>query len=755
MRTLLFPLFALLLTLTTSANINWPKFMARHDFVWEKIPTRWEEAPYLGNGNVGSQLYLDKKSGELRLQLFRIDIQDHRDNSHGWTAYSRPRLMLGSFYLKTVGKITGANWRMDLWNATLRGSIETDKGTLTFEHLVHTEDMAVLTKITTTGEESGHIWRWAPGPSKTTRKGYPRNEKEREKFIRIYGEIYRDTLKPFIPNPAVRLEKSGEINLAIQNLLAGGQYAVAWQDQKVAADTRRHIVSIEKSYPAATAAKTAAKTVARISSTEEAAWLKVHTDWWHNYYPASFFSIPDTRLESFYWHQMFKMACATREDRPMMDTAGPWIQPTPWPYITWDLNVQLCYWPTGPSNRLHLGRSLINVIEKNKQNLINNVRPKEWQVDSAYIPVVSAQDLIEPRNGDRRYFKCVGNLPWAMHNCWLLYRFSMDDEILRQTVYPMLKRSINLYRHLLIEGKDGKLHLPVTYSPEAGHAPDCNYDVALLKWGVQTLLWSAKRLGIEDPLIKDWEDIDKRLVDFPVDENGFMLGAGHPWNLSHRHYSHLLMAYPLYLVNQEQGPEEKALIKKSLEHWISFKGALKGYSYTGAASISAAIGEGNDSLKYLKGLERFLQPNGLYKEAGPVMETPLSAAQSMHDMVIQSWGETIRVFPAAPDAWQDIVFEDFRAEGAFLVSSRRAGGETKFVRVESLAGERCLVKPNFPKNAKAQCNANFQEVRPGVFLIHLKKGETATIWQGDGKNHLTGKPIPANPKLLNTFGLRN
>ncbi|MEQ8837577.1 MAG: hypothetical protein RID07_12295, partial [Lacipirellulaceae bacterium] len=345
----------------------------------------------------------------------------------------------------------------------------------------------------------------------------------------------------------------------------------------------------------------------------------------------------------------------------------------------------------------------------------------------------------------------------AMHNCWMHYRYSMDDELLRKKIYPLLRRAVNFQRHLLEEGDDGRLHLPPTYSPEyGGTAPDCNYDLALLRWGCEALLEASERLDIADPLRPAWKDLLERLADYPADENGFMIGRGQPFSRSHRHYSHLLMAYPLYLVNVDQ-PGQRELIEKSLKHWISFKGALQGYSFTGASSISAAIGNGNDSLKYLKGLERFLQPNGLYKEAGPVMETPLSAAQSMHDMLLQSWGDRIRVFPAGPDAWPDIVFHDLRTEGAFLVSAKRNDGETKFVRVKSLAGEPCVISPSLSGQVKITGNREhlLEEIEPGVFSIDLKKGEEALLWSGTKPVAATISPIPAEPSSVNTFGLRS
>ena len=110
--------------------------MAKHDLVWESLPTKWEEAPYLGNGNMGSMIYQDGENNTLRLQIFRVDVQDHRDNTDGWTAYSRPRFMIGSFYLKPVGVLRDCQWRLDLWNAELTGAITTDRGTIHIRHLV-------------------------------------------------------------------------------------------------------------------------------------------------------------------------------------------------------------------------------------------------------------------------------------------------------------------------------------------------------------------------------------------------------------------------------------------------------------------------------------------------------------------------------------------------------------------------------------------------------------------------------------------
>ena len=138
----------------------------------------------------------------------------------------------------------------------------------------------------------------------------------------------------------------------------------------------------------------------------------------------------------------------------------------------------------------------------------------------------------------------VGLLPWACHNLWLIYRHKMDDNVLRDKLFPLLKGAVNYYLHFLEKGEDGKLHLPKTYSPEYDAVEDCNFDLALLRWGCQTLLESAKRLNIQDPLMETWQSVLYDLVAYPMDENGLLIGKDMPYAFSHRHYSCLLYTSP-------------------------------------------------------------------------------------------------------------------------------------------------------------------------------------------------------------------
>ena len=341
----------------------------------------------------------------------------------------------------------------------------------------------------------------------------------------------------------------------------------------------------------------------------------------------------------------------------------------------------------------------------------------------------------------------IGLLPWACHNLWLIYRHKMDDDLLRDQLFPLLKQAVNYYLHFVYRGEDGHLHLPATYSPEYGSAQDCNFDLALLQWGCRTLLDITDRLHIADDLVPRWKEVVTDLVAYPVHpEEGLMIGHNAPYAFSHRHYSHLLAVYPLYLINREN-PEERELIEKSLRHWQSKPEALRGYSFTGASSIASALGNGNEALAYLEQLfDTYLSVNTLYRESGPVIETPLSAAQSIHDMLLQSWGGKIRIFPAVPDAWQDVTYKDFRTEGAFLVTAGRKEGCTEFVCIKSLAGEPCVVMTDI-KNPVFEAGRDLKvtKLSAAEYRIDLRMGEEVLIHPEGIVPDFTVRPIANGP----------
>ncbi|CAZ94336.1 glycosyl hydrolase family 95 catalytic domain-containing protein [Zobellia galactanivorans] len=732
-------------------KLDWPSFLSDHDLVWEQLPEAYTEGAFMGNGMLGNMLYKVPGKNAIRMEICRSDVQDHRGDDQGETPYSRGRLPIGHFLLVPKGEIEEASMRLDLWNAETSAKIRTSAGEILLRSYVHAESMLVVTEVNATEGENGFEWKWEGEKAISPRQLWGI---DKDQPFRVF-EGYKE-------NPPFELGETEGISYCLQPLLESGQTVTAWKEIDTGKG-RTLVVNVSHSWPDNKAKDLAVATVAQTRAKHFSELERSHRQWWHNYYPQSFVSIPDNKFESFYWIQMYKLASATRKDRAYIDNHGPWLEKTAWPYATWNLNVQLTYWPVYTSNRLPLGESLLNALWDNRENLRNNL-PEVYRKESYGIGRAAGTDCIASvgipgvDSGDWILDQAntpeIGLLPWACHNLWLQYRYSMDESLLREKVFPLLRGAINYYLYFLKGGPDGKLHLPKTYSPEYGQSyDDCNFDLALIRWGCETLLESAEILQISDPLAPKWKDVLENLVDFPENEEGFMIGKDQAYDRSHRHFSHLLMVYPLHLVHIDQ-PNGRERIQRSLNHWQSKKEYLMGYSYTGASSMAATLGEGNLALDYLKGLwGEFLRPNTLYVEDGPCIETPLSGAQSIHDMLLQSWGNKIRVFPAMPDVWADASFADLRTEGAFLVSAKREKGKTDFVKIKSLAGAPLIIAPGIKGKILTSGKRKFkmENIGEGLFSIDLKKNEEV-ILHTDQTKHFVLKPVSEKRRVGNYYG---
>ncbi|MFF2848285.1 glycoside hydrolase family 95-like protein [Streptomyces sp. NPDC058001] len=715
----------------------WRAVLDDADLVWQRMPTTWYEGPYLGNGFLGSGIYADPAAPTkaVRFQVQHSEVQDHRPEFG--SLFGLARLPIGYFTLEPVGTITALDWRLALRDAELTGTLTTDRGTLTLRALVHTSRSVLAVEVTPSAGERGFRWLFHPAEAISPRAA----------FKPLPGG--------YTGNPPAEVSTVDGTSVAVQPLLAGGQHVTAWREST--RGTRRTLyVNVAHSHPRTTARAEALRTVEGAALLPYDALAVTHRLWWRAFYRKSFLSLPDARMQRFYWIQLYKTASAARRDAPVMATSGPWLEPTPWPATWWNLNVQLEYWLIHGSNHLELD-AVTRALSEFRDHLTEEMAPA-YRADSLGIPRTTDARLINGGStaddqgygvgipGEDPPTPEVGNLTWALHNVWLSYRHTMDESILRDVLFPLLRKAVAYYLHFLQPGPDGKLHLPATFSPEyGGNSRDCNYDLMLLTWGCRTLLESAELLGIEDESAPRWREVLARRTPYPTDANGFVIGADIPFAKSHRHYSHLLAVYPLYELTGRT-PQETALIEKSLAHWVGFEGALQGYTFTGAASISALLGKGDDALRYLGQLmSRYIQANTMYKESGPVIETPLSAAQSLHDMVCQSWGDIIRVFPAVPAAWRDLVVHDFRTQGAFLLSAVREDGATRWVRLTSEAGAPCVVRHGVAgaldvRDSRGR-RLRYEDAGEGAIRITLRKGESALITRAGDRPDLRIAPV--------------
>ena len=144
----------------------------------------------------------------------------------------------------------------------------------------------------------------------------------------------------------------------------------------------------------------------------------------------------------------------------------------------------------------------------------------------------------------------------------------------------------------------------------------------------------------------------------------------------------------------------------------------------------------------------------------PVIESPLSYATAMHEMLLQSWGGVLRVFPATPEKWSGIAFKDLRTQGAFLVTAKKKSGETQFVSIKSLAGSPCVVQTDlvnpriYIEGMEHGDSDRVRKKKQGLYEIDLEKGETVLLAPVALKDaDLRIEPIDTGEENFHLFGL--
>jgi len=725
-------------------EVDWPSFLGQHDLVWEQLPRQWNEGAFVGNGQLGMMVYATLKDNRVDFHLGRADVTDHRKAPDRKTSlgvkgaslfWDFPRLDIGRMALRPAGKILDGTMRQDLWNAEITGTITTDLGELKFRAFTPRDRMVQIIQVSSTektsdGKPAEWQWDFRPGNPASSRAQIAPKQAADAKYVTN-------------PNPVLS-EKDG-LPVCVQSLLAGGDFATAWLEKRDSgARASTLFVATANEIPAA--GKSAEVAVKDVRDAESAAFdgiLSAHRAWWHGFYPNAFLTIPEARMEAFYWIQIYKIAAASREDGPAVDLFGPWFRTSIWPGMWWNLNVQLTYWPVYAGNRLELGKNYLDVVDSHFDELF----------------------------GGRINHPGLGDWAWAMHNYWWQLRFAGNWPAVHEKWTPKAKAVLAGYLPRLKKNAEGKLELNAMGSPEY-HGfktfPNTNYNLAMLRWLLNSLLEADARSGKPaDPAATEWKRILAELIPYPVDDNGLRIGSDQAVDMSHRHFSHLIGLYPLYQLDPNSAAD-RDLVVKSVIHWhkIGDGKGLCGYSYTGGTSLYASLGMGDEAHGMLHNFltgktgSSTLLPNAMYAEGGarfPTIETPLSGASATMDLLLQSWGGRIRVFPAVPSAWKQAAFHQLRAMDGFLVSAARHEGKTQWVSLQSEAGEPCILRVadwKGPLTVSGTRQHGATELAPGEWRIDLKKGEQVLVHPAGMKTQPVIQALPVNPAERNLYGVK-
>ena len=466
-----------------------------------------------------------------------------------------------------------------------------------------------------------------------------------------------------------------------------------------------------------------------------------HNIWWENYWSLSSVNIPDAVLARQYYNEMYKFGSTARSYSPPVSLQAVWTADNgtipPWKGdFHQDLNTQMSYWLCYAGNRLEEGLSYINwlweTMPANKRYTMDF-----FGVNGLNSPGVATLKG-EPMGGWIQYAFSPTVSAWAAHHFYLHWQYSQDRDFLQTRAYPYLKEVAVFLDNISIRDELHKRKLPLSASPEiynnslnAWFLTTTNFDLGLIRFVYAAAAELASELGLQNEAVH-WKTILDEWPDLDLDEQGALTFAkGFPYNESHRHFSHLMAIHPLGLVNWGKGEHDQSIIKATIkkldeygsEHWC-------GFSYTWYGNVKARAMDGERAAEALRIFaERFcfrntFNANSDQKDTNRpfTLETNMSFASGIHEMLIQSHTRTIYLFPAVPASWKNVSFEKLRTVGAFLVSAWMENGKVSKINVESEKGGTLrLIKPTGGNYSEA--GGKLLNESDGIWTVEMKPGE--------------------------------
>ncbi|HOT36650.1 MAG TPA: glycoside hydrolase N-terminal domain-containing protein [Candidatus Latescibacteria bacterium] len=498
-----------------------------------------------------------------------------------------------------------------------------------------------------------------------------------------------------------------------------------------------------------------------------------HREWWSDFWSRSSITIPEKRLETLWYYGLYKLASSSRPGNLPANLQGLWVTDGVLPPWRGDyhanMNIQETYWPVYATNHLEIGLPLLQWIESITEPARQRTR-SFFGWDGVRIETALAPNGVPvPGWGTVQYWP--GAATWLAHHLWLHWRYSGDRNFLREKAFPFFQLCFAFWEGYLEKGTDGYLHVPLSHSPEwNGNLPeawgrDPVIDLSLIR---NLCLWldeSARELRVSGEMQTRWKVVAESLAPYPRDPaGGLMLMEGVPLSESHRHPSHLMPVFPMHDMSAEGTEEDRKCIEVSLAQ-LERKGMGEwtGWSFPYVSLIASRVGRACMAEYMLKlYIESFVLPNGChangdwrgngicqYHYSPFTMEAECAATSAVTEMMLQSWGGTIRLFPAVPETWLDASFHGFLAEGGIEVSAVREFGETTEVTLRSRdRAEARVVGLKGNAQWRGAASARWET---GTWVVTLDAGVPAC---GRCHRRKTGKRRATESNTRNIFGLR-
>jgi len=736
---------ALLLIYVSNAQVK------KSNLIFSNLATQWDEAIPLGNGILGALIW--EKNNSLRFSLDRADLWDSRpmkglhrqEFSYQWIynqvqkkEYQPVQQNFDYPYDNEPAptKIPGAaiEFNSANWGKVLEVALDLPSATC----IVYWSNGVKLTSFVDANQPLG----WFKFENLS-------NELELQLIPPNYQGEVKNIADPVGGDDLGRLNyKQGTVikdrHKIVYRQKGWGDlaYVVTVNWKKIKSGTVEGIWSIERTPLIKSELKNANIPLA-LEKGFAIAFSK-HAHWWDDFWKQAALKIPDSVLEKQWYLEQYKFGATARKKAPPISLQGIWTADNgripPWKGdFHHDLNTQLSYWPAYSGNHLTEAMAYLDHFESNKKNYKRYTK-LFFQKEGIAVPGVTTLDGTE-MGGWIQYSLSPTVSAWIAQHYYLQWRYSMDRDFLKSKAYPWIKETAKFLEQITVLDSVGVRKLIISSSPEindnslsAWFAQTTNYDLALIKFNFKIAAEIAEELNLKKEALH-WRNLMNQLPTFAISANHELLIApNYPYQASHRHFSNTMAIHPLGLFQWDKSEEDKLVIQNSL-HLLDSIGPLNwcGYSYAWLANIKARAKDGIGAAKALTIFSKaFCSINSFHLNGDQTksgfsnftyrpftLEGNFAFAAGLQEMLIQSYQGFVEIMPAVPTTWMEASFDNFRTEGAFLVSAKKEDGKIKLVSIFSEKGGLLKLKNPF-NHFKYQADKNTRIISTDKQFIHIQ-----------------------------------
>ena len=380
---------------------------------------------------------------------------------------------------------------------------------------------------------------------------------------------------------------------------------------------------------------------------------------------------------------------------------------------TININTEMNYWPVCACNLTECYEPLISFLEdlsiSGKETAKKRFHCKGWVANHN----IDIWRHTEPVGGKANYaYWPIGGV-WLAAQIYDYYSYTLDKDVLRDRIYPVMKGSVEFCLDWLVEGKDNCLHTAPSTSPENtfidenGRECSISYsstmDIAVIKELFIRFIEAQHELNIEDSITEKIKSAMDRMPSYKVNSEGKIqewIKDFKEYDPGHRHFSPVFALYP---GTQFKTNEEFEACKKLIDSRISHNHLQIGWSCAWLINIWARMGNGEEALAYLETLLKNSVYNNLFDLHPPLGEGPgerevfqidgnFGSASGILEMLIQSSKGNIKLLPALPSKWKNGNVKGILAHGNINVDILWEDGKMKEASFESTYSQDVIVE---------------------------------------------------------------